>query len=141
MRKRDTYIGQFEVIAAISAFLSFPPEFFEGRPVQLWIDNSGAIGDSGKADCAKLVNAFHFVVATRGLASLYIDYVPTDSNIADVPSRWHEMSATEREEWLPRLGQLVEPKLPNVADASGRWLSYTHIARSLWDSYTPDMFQ
>ena len=84
---------------------------------------------------------FHFVVATRGLASLYIDYVPTDSNIADVPSRWHEMSATEREEWLPRLGQLVEPKLPNVADASGRWLSYTHIARSLWDSYTPDMFQ
>jgi len=51
------------------------------------------------------------------------------------------MSATEREEWLPRLGQLVEPKLPNVADASGRWLSYTHIARSLWDSYTPDMFQ
>jgi len=146
VRKRDTYIGQFEVIAAISAFLSFPPEFFEGRPVQLWIDNSGAIGClikgySGKADCAKLVNAFHFVVATRGLASLYIDYVPTDSNIADVPSRWHEMSATEREEWLPRLGQLVEPKLPNVADASGRWLSYTHIAKSLWDSYTPDMFQ
>jgi hypothetical protein len=70
VRKRDTYIGQFEVIAAISAFLSFPPEFFEGRPVQLWIDNSaGAIGClikgySGKADCAKLVNAFHFVVAS-----------------------------------------------------------------------------
>ena len=146
VRKRDTYIGQFEVIAAISAFLSFPPEFFEGRPVQLWIDNSGAIGClikgySGKADCAKLVNAFHFVVATRGLASLYIDYVPTDSNIADVPSRWHEMSATEREEWTPRLGQLVEPKLPNVADAHGQWLSYTSIARSLWDSDTQDMFQ
>jgi hypothetical protein len=120
--------------------------FFEGRPVQLWIDNSGAIGclikgDSGKADCAKLVNAFHFVVATRGLASLYIDYVPTDSNIADVPSRWHEMSATEREEWTPRLGQLVEPKLPNVADAHGQWLSYTSVARSLWDSDTQDMFQ
>ena len=146
VRKRDTYIGQFEVIAAISAFLSFPPEFFEGRPVQLWIDNSGAIGClikgySGKADCAKLVNAFHFVVATRGVASLYIDYVPTDSNIADVPSRWHEMSATEREEWIPRLGQLVEPKLPNVADAHGQWLSYTSIARSLWDSNTQDMFQ
>ena len=141
VRKRDTYIGQFEVIAAISAFLSFPPEFFEGRPVQLWIDNSGAIGClikgySGKADCAKLVNAFHFVVATRGLASLYIDYVPTDSNIADVPSRWHEMSATEREEWIPRLGQLVEPKLPDVADARGQWLSYTSIARSLWGSDT-----
>ena len=141
VRKRDTYIGQFEVIAAISAFLSFPPEFFEGRPVQLWIDNSGAIGClikgySGKADCAKLVNAFHFVVATRGLASLYIDYVPTDSNIADVPSRWHEMSATEREEWIPRLGQLVEPKLPDVADARGQWISYTSIARSLWGSDT-----
>ena len=44
VRKRDTYIGQFEVIAASSAFLSFTPEFFKGRPVQLWIDNSGAIG-------------------------------------------------------------------------------------------------
>ena len=142
VRQRDTYIGQFEVIAAISAFLSFPPEFFEGRPVQLWIDNSGAIGClikgySGKADCAKLVNAFHFVVATRGLASLYIDYVPTDSNIADVPSRWHEMSAAEREEWIPRLGQFVHPILPNVADDQGRWLKYTSIAKSLWDSYTP----
>ena len=110
VRKRDTYIGQFEVIAAISAFLSFTPEFFKGRPVQLWIDNSGAIGclikgysGTCKADCAKLVNAFHFVVATRGLASLYIDYVPTDSNVADVPSRWHEMSAAEREEWIPCL--------------------------------------
>ena len=80
----------------VSGILSLPSEFFEGRPVQLWIDNSGAIGClikgySGKADCAKLVNAFHFVVATKGIASLYIDYVPTDSNIADVPSRWHEM--------------------------------------------------
>ena len=27
------------------------------------------------------------------LASLYIDYVPTDSNIADVPSRWHVLRA------------------------------------------------
>ena len=51
------------------------------------------------------------------------------------------MSATEREEWIPRLGQLVEPKLPNVADAHGQWLSYTSIARSLWDSDTQDMFQ
>ena len=146
VRKRDTYIGQFEVIAAISAFLSLPSEFFEGRPVQLWIDNSGAIGClikgySGKADCAKLVNAFHFVVATKGIASLYIDYVPTDSNIADVPSRWHEMSEAERAEWAPRLGQFVEPRFPAVADDQGRWLSYTSIARSLWDSDTPYMIQ
>jgi len=100
-----------------------------GRAVTRW----GSCADIG---CRVSVNK-----SMDSGSPLYIDYVPTDSNIADVPSRWHEMSATEREEWLPRLGQLVEPKLPNVADASGRWLSYTHIAKSLWDSYTPDMFQ
>ena len=88
-----------------------------------------------------MVNAFHFVVATKGIASLYIDYVPTDSNIADVPSRWHEMSEAERAEWAPRLGQFVEPRFPAVADDQGRWLSYTSIARSLWDSDTPYMIQ
>ena len=47
------------------------------------------------------------------------------------------MSAEEREEWIPRLGQFVDPILPNVADDQGRWLKYTSIAKSLWDSYTP----
>ena len=43
-QQRDTCIGQFELIAAITPFISLPREWFVGRPVELWIDNSGAIG-------------------------------------------------------------------------------------------------
>ena len=40
LKERDTYICQFELIAAIMPFLSVPEEWFTGYPVELWIDNS-----------------------------------------------------------------------------------------------------
>ena len=137
IKKRETYIGQFELVGAIIPFLSFPDSFFRGYPVQLWIDNAGAVGAlvkgySGKPDCAKLVNTFHFAVAHLGIESLYIDYVPTESNIADVPSRWHEMSLDERAEWEPYLGTPVSSVIPTLADHTGEWTTYTSIAASLW---------
>ena len=100
IKKRDTYIGQYEMAAALAALISLPPEWLAGRPVELWIDNSGAVGAlikgySGIPDCARIVNLFHFAVAKLGIQSMWIDYVPTESNPADVPSRLHEMSAAE----------------------------------------------
>ena len=38
---------------------------------------------------------FHFAVARIGFASLWIDYVASESNPADVPSRLHEMTDEE----------------------------------------------
>ena len=43
IKERDTYIGQFETLGAITPFVSMPPEWFTGYPVELWIDNSGAV--------------------------------------------------------------------------------------------------
>ena len=56
-----------------------------------WIDNTSAIscllhGYSGKADSAKLVNAFHLFMA--GLRShVHFEYVESKANVADLPSR------------------------------------------------------
>ena len=138
---RETYIGQFELIAAITPFVSLPREWFVGRPVELWIDKySGAIGAllngySGVPDCARIVNMFHFAVAKAGCAS-WIDYVPSESNPADVPSRLiHEMTVNAR--GAPSGIDLFRNQggahaLPAFADASGAWLSPTAIAASVW---------
>ena len=79
-----------------------------------------------------LVNTFHYAVAHLGIDSLYIDYVPSESNIADVPSRWHEMSPAEHAYWEPLLGSWVSSVIPSFADSHGEWTSYTSIAASLW---------
>ena len=74
----------------------------------------------------------HFVLAKLSVASIWIDYVPTESNIADIPSRWHEMSEAERASALFELGELVEMKIPTLADDQGNWLSMKSIAQSVY---------
>ena len=139
IKQRKTYIGQYELAAAITPFLSLPTEWFRDRPVELWIDNSGAIGGliggySGKPDCARLINLFHFAVAKLGIRSLWIDYVASESNPADIPSRLHEMSREEAKAEVADLGDLMAMTLPRFAKKDGTWRSYTEIARSVWNS-------
>ena len=105
--------------------------------MELWIDNSGAIGAlikdySGVADCARLVNTFHFAAAKAGIQSLWIDYVPSESNPADIPSRVHEMTAREAAEALRDLGDQIPMVLPEFATPAGEWRSYVDIASSIW---------
>ena len=140
IKARDTYISQFEMVAAITPFASLPADWFKDRPVELWVDNSPAIGCllkgySGKPDCAKIANMFHFVFARLGAASLWIDYVPSESNIADIPSRapdgmLHEELSSNPELAL-LLGLEVPMRIPQFADDNGDWISYLAIARSL----------
>jgi hypothetical protein len=137
IKQRDTYIGQFELIAAITPFISLPADWLEGRQVELWIDNSGAIGGllrgySGIPDCARIVNIFKFATAKLCLASLYIDYVPSESNPADIPSRLHEMDDDEAAGAVADLGDFMEMTIPDFADDEGRWLSFADIAASVW---------
>ena len=137
VKERETYIGQFELVAAIAPFVSLPAEWLAGYPVELWIDNAGAIGAlvkgySGVPDCARIVNMFHFAVAKLGLASLRIDYVPTESNPADIPSRLHEMNEQEAFEAVCGLGELTKMVIPSFATSDGQWRSSVEIAASVW---------
>ena len=90
-------------------------------------------GYSGVADCAKIVNLFHFAIAKIGVASIWIDYVASESNPADVPSRLHEMSEEEAREALREFGSIMEMTLPTFADARGDWLPSVEIAKSAWN--------
>jgi len=87
---RKTYIAQLETLAAISVYTTFP-KLFAGRRVQHWVDNTVALsalvhGYSGKPDLAQMVNIFHLQAA--GLRTpIYLEYVASKANIADLPSR------------------------------------------------------
>ena len=89
-------------------------------------------GYAGKPDCARIVNMFHFAFARLGATSLWIDYVNTESNLADVPSRFHEMSAAERAAASADLGEEIEAIIPTFSDGYGQWLPFAEIARSVW---------
>ena len=75
---------------------------------------------------------FHFAFAKLGATSLWIDYVNSESNLADVPSRFHEMTAAERAVAALDLGAPVEAIIPEFADSNGQWLPFAQIARSVW---------
>ena len=90
VKGRETYIGQLEIMFAVSPYLSVP-EVLVGRDVLHFIDNTSACaalikGYSAACDSGRMVQAFHsFNVGLR--ANVYIEYVRSGANIADLPSR------------------------------------------------------
>jgi len=66
------------------------------------------------------------------MASLWIDYVPTESNPADIPSRLHEMSEEEKTAAMAELGREVLMIMPDLVDEFGNWRSFRDIAASVW---------
>ena len=105
--------------------------------MELWIDNSGAIGGllkgySGVPDCARIISFFHFTIAKLGIASLWIDYLPSKSNPADAPSRFHEMTRDAIIAVSASLGVLYTAVILALATHDGRWLSFSQIASSIF---------
>ena len=87
---RNQQIGQIEILGALVPYLSVP-QTLAGREVIHWIDNTSALsaltkGYSGVPDSARLVHLFHAWNA-GARARTWFEYVPTDANPADKPSR------------------------------------------------------
>ena len=110
----ETYIAQGErTTAAVLPFYSCP-KIFVNRKVILFIDNTTALsafvnGYASKGDMARIVNALHVAQAVLG-CHIWIEWVPSDANLADLPSR-QEYDAYFR---IAPNSKWVEPVLPPI---------------------------
>ena len=114
---RKQQIGQVEQMGALTPYLSVPE--LAGRLVLHWIDNTAAVtglikGYSRALDSARIVHAFHAFNVGFG-ARVWFEYIRTDANVADAPSREH-LGEIEYEFAMPAapgMGSLPVPlKLP-----------------------------
>ena len=133
VKQRQTYIGQFEMIAAVTPYLSLPREWFEGMHVEHWLDSTHAIGAllkgyAGAPDTAHIVNMFRCATARLSLRSLWLDYVNTESNIADIPSRAGEAPKPGDDECWAMMGARAPCLVPEFADSNGDWVAFAAVA-------------
>ena len=113
---REQQIGQLELLAAVAVYYSMA-NLFEGADVVHYIDNSAAVfgvakGYSSKPDSARIIHALHALNAGLG-AFLHFQWVATDANIADLPSRGE----------FALLEELGSTEMPLVFPPFDGWLS------------------
>ena len=90
LQDRKQQIGVLETLGAAAPFTSLPNKF-RGRDVILFIDNVGALVSLAKGyakalDAARIVHSFHSVCAAVQ-SNVWMEYVASGANIADLPSR------------------------------------------------------
>ena len=89
--KKQTYIGQAEIFAAMLVYWSMPAEIFKDRHVNHYIDNMSAIsafskGSSPKADSSWLVSLLQLFLMPMNTTVRY-KHVRSEANVSDDPSR------------------------------------------------------
>lgn len=113
-RVRQTYIGQLEAAAMCAPYWSLPAHILRGRDVLHYVDNQGALyaaihGRSSDPDMNRLV----FVLRAR-LDALecraWFDYVPSASNVADLPTRLDAAAFARLERVAERATLLLPPE-------------------------------
>ena len=126
-RHKKQYIGQLELLAAVVAYTTFPEEL-RGRHVVHWVDNESAVyglvkGYSGSPDSARVINLYHACITQLGVTP-WVEYVHTDDNLADDPSRGEFSlllvlggSGSYRAAVVPPVRSLTGPLLPLLAAA------------------------
>jgi hypothetical protein len=95
---KKTLIMQAEIAAATWVYYS-NAELLRGRRIIHFIDNTGALsamifGYARKLDCARMINSFHLLLAALQLR-VYFEWVPSDANTSDLPSRALEDGAMD----------------------------------------------
>ena len=112
-RKREQYVGQLEVLAAVAAYTS-RPEQLRDRDVIHFIDNVGAYSGLGKGyspdmDSARMISVFHTMNAALR-SNVWFEYVPSKANISDLPSR-NDFDLLNSPEYKAEVFELVWPPL------------------------------
>ena len=99
LEKKQTYICQLELLAVVTALLTFP-DLFAGRLVHIFVDNEAAksnliSGYSPHADSARVIHEYHVQVA-RLACYPWLSFVYSQDNIADLPSRASFLSVAQQ---------------------------------------------
>ena len=91
LSRTTSLIGQLELLASASVYVSFARGAFDDQDVLHFIDNSSALygmvkGYSRVPDSLAIIRAFHAAnLALR--ANVWFNYVASKANVADLPSR------------------------------------------------------
>ena len=109
---RQTEIGQLELAAAAAPYFSVRRSWWEDRPVLHYVDNQGALyslikGGSNDVDSNRLTFITNMRLS-RLRCDAWFDYVPSASNIADLPTRLDDDAMAR----LSRVARRVPLRLP-----------------------------
>ena len=120
LHRKRTHICQFEILAAVCAYLTFP-DVLSGRLVHHFIDNQPALrglikGSSGKPDSARLINEYSIAVLKLACRP-WLSFVYSEDNLSDLPSRrdfqlMRTLRAVRRQGRLPSLASWLNPTVP-----------------------------
>jgi|EP00966_Prymnesium_polylepis_P169219 hypothetical protein len=90
LRSKQTYITQYELFAALIAYLTFP-DLLYGQLVHHFVDNQGAMHNlisayTSKPDSMRIVNMLHVQVLSLACQP-WFGFVYSEDNLSDLPSR------------------------------------------------------
>jgi hypothetical protein len=121
--RRKTYIGQYELLAAVCVYLSLGDRLRNRRVVH-FVDNQSAVaaltkGYARPIDSARIVHAFH-AWNSGARTSVWFEYVRSKANIADLPSR-NEFGLLRRMGSVP-VSEVVVPSPDDWVRTAAWWL-------------------
>ena len=127
LEARKQQIGQLELLAAAAAYFSLCT-WLSNRNVLHFIDNTAAVagiakGYSTKPDSARIIHAYH-ALNVRMKAQVHVEWVKSEANIADLPTRGkfdllREYASTEIKLMVPPISDWLTPD-ETVAHISAR---------------------
>ena len=126
-KRKDNQIMSLELLSIALGLSSFEP-WLKSRKVHVWSDNTGAEASTSRGsarsfDHTCLVHAIWLQAAKLGI-DMRVDRVPTEDNIADLPSR-------EDYVLLQKLGAVaVDAKLDAMFCCPEAWESLTAMGKS-----------
>ena len=114
---RKQQVGQLELLAAAAAYFSLCT-WLSNRDVIHFIDNTAAVagiakGYSTKPDSARIIHAYH-ALNVRMKAQVHFEWVKSEANIADLPTRGkfellREYASTEIPLMVPPISDWLTP--------------------------------
>ena len=90
-KDQDTHINEMELLGLLAVVWTLGPEVLTGRDVLMFCDNTAAMSATvhvyaRSPNLAAFSNTLHLALATLR-CNLWVEWVPSDANCADVPSR------------------------------------------------------